>query len=336
MAPSAAVKIADGSGSFQNQGQGYIQELFPGDGVTFALQSESGIAPGQSWVLQFLSPDTPSLNGLTYRWSPSLPSGDQPSFTLPSGGFLARYVSSIVDSQNVLSQFVGLIFGLGNGGLITRLSAAGFTQPSVSSNVTAVMGTTAPLASGAILYIPVGGYYQVASVTDGVTAVLTNLGAVGNASPGASIPGKSEVMIAGPQGTPGSAGPAGTGTSIAAATSIAASGTVPSFGSGVNLIREDIDMSVASQITRTLSTPSAGCVYWIVLLNLGTTANVQPVLIAPSGGAPIQDPAQTGTKFGGFSSTAVACTQPGVYAWQRNAATGWVCITNPQNPGMAV
>ena len=60
VAPSALLAIQDGSGSVEDQGQGYIQELTPGDVAKFTLQSIAGITPLERWSLIFESPDTPN------------------------------------------------------------------------------------------------------------------------------------------------------------------------------------------------------------------------------------------------------------------------------------
>ena len=114
VAPSALLAIQDGSGSIENQGQGYIQQLTPGDVAKFTLQSIAGITPTMRWVLAFESPDTPNLNGLAFQWSPNN-SGNAPEFdvTLPPAGFTARYVTTIYDVQNAISQFTGTIFANG-------------------------------------------------------------------------------------------------------------------------------------------------------------------------------------------------------------------------------
>lgn len=139
-------------------------------------------------------------------------------------------------------------------------------------------------------------------------------------------------------GTPGPAGPAGTGTSIAATTNISTSGAIPAFGATPGIIRETIDMSTASQITRTLPAPGGatapnGSVYWLKVINLHTTANLAPVLVQPSGGAPIEDPSNPfNASAPGFAP--VACAYPGGnYIWQLNTARAWELLGFPQLPG---
>lgn len=87
---------------------------------------------------------------------------------------------------------------------------ASFTQPAVGSNVSALMANTAWLAPGGYVYVVGGGVYTVQGVPGGVTAVLTNTGAVGNASPGATVPSTSAVVASGPTGPKGDPGTNGT------------------------------------------------------------------------------------------------------------------------------
>lgn len=87
-----------------------------------------------------------------------------------------------------------------------------FTQPAVSSAVTATVGSTAWMAVGEIIFVTNGGYYKVASVIDAVTVSITNLGYTGNASPTALITAGGLVTpggVEGATGPAGSTGPAG-------------------------------------------------------------------------------------------------------------------------------
>lgn len=88
---------------------------------------------------------------------------------------------------------------------------AGFTQPSVGSNVTIAVSasgqyTAVWAVAGQTIYIAGGGYYEVISV--GATNAMTvkNLGYSGNASPTSTVTSGGKVSPAGPIGASGSAG----------------------------------------------------------------------------------------------------------------------------------
>lgn len=96
-----------------------------------------------------------------------------------------------------------------SGGTSYSTTGANFTQPSVSGTVNVTVGSTAWMSTGMIVYVPVGGYYSVSSITSGTVVVLENLGYTGNASPSTVINSGSAIGPAGLQGTPGSTGPTG-------------------------------------------------------------------------------------------------------------------------------
>lgn len=88
---------------------------------------------------------------------------------------------------------------------------AGFTQPSVGSNVTIAVSASGQYTAiwavaGQTIYIAGGGYYEVISV--GATNAMTvkNLGYSGNASPTSTVTSGGKVSPAGPIGASGSAG----------------------------------------------------------------------------------------------------------------------------------
>ena len=93
-------------------------------------------------------------------------------------------VTSVV-YDSVHGRNVVTIAGGGGGGSTTL--AANFTQPAVSSNVSATFSSTSLLAAGLGVFIAGGGYYQVVSVTDGTHAVIENLGYSGNATPTSTV-----------------------------------------------------------------------------------------------------------------------------------------------------
>lgn len=217
-------------------------------------------------------------------------------------------------------------------------TTAAFSMPTQNgvTTVTVAVANSQWLAIGGLVFIPVAGYMQVTGLPDATHMTVVNpVGYVGNAAPNTNIASGSSVQAAGVIGLQGPAGPTGSGTSIAAASSINTTGNVPNFGASPGIIREDIDMSAASQITRTLPTPANtpnGSVYWAKLINSVTTPTVKPVLFLPSGGMPLEDPNNPG---GPLTSSAVSCAVQGAsLAWQRNINTGWQLILFPQLPGV--
>lgn len=211
----------------------------------------------------------------------------------------------------------------------SSITTAPFTQPAANATVNVTLLENGWLTIGQYAFIASGGVYTVAAISvDGVTVTLTNTGATGNAAPTTVIPALSKITFsgatgpAGPQGiqgNQGAAGPAGTGTSIATATSIGTSGNVPNFGGSPGIIREDIDMSAASQITRTLPTPGNtpnGSIYAAKLINLGTTAQLQPVIFTCT--YAMEDPENPGT----LAATVKCAVLGDCIWWQRNSNTG--------------
>lgn len=190
--PSALLAIQDGSGAVENQGQGYIQQLVPGDIAKFTLQSIAGVLSSQRWVLSFESPDSPTLDSLVFSWSPD-GSGMAPEFdvNLPPGGFTSRYVTTIYDLQNAISQFTGEIIGIGGGGGGGgggTITTANFTQPAVGSSNPMIVGSTLGILAGASVSLVGGGRYAVVGAPSDLThLVALNLGTSGNATPGMTI-----------------------------------------------------------------------------------------------------------------------------------------------------
>lgn len=158
VAPSALLTIADGSGASQNQGQGYIQDLTPGDVATFTLQDTSGITPNMRWSLIFESQDASTIDGLSFSWSPPAAT---PAFAvqLPHGGFRARYITTIFDRQNVLSQFTGIIEGQAVTSSMAALvaSASGYGPlPGSGGDATAAIKGLMGDTTLRVMYIPEG------------------------------------------------------------------------------------------------------------------------------------------------------------------------------------
>lgn len=89
------------------------------------------------------------------------------------------------------------------------LLAATFTQPSVGGNVTVQVGSSAWIATTQMLFLPVGGYYQVLSMPDATHVQLVNQGYPENAAPGAGITSPKALSPAGARGAQGGQGDPG-------------------------------------------------------------------------------------------------------------------------------
>jgi hypothetical protein len=81
-----------------------------------------------------------------------------------------------------------------------------FVQPSIGSNVSVQVATTAFMVPSQTIFVAVGGYYAVASITSATIVVLTNLGYAGNAFPTVNIPFGGSVASSGIIGLTGSTG----------------------------------------------------------------------------------------------------------------------------------
>jgi len=155
-----------------------------------------------------------------------------------------------------------------------------FTQPSVSSTVSVTVSSTAWMGAGQAVYVVGGGYYQIASITDGTHVVLTNLGYTGNASPTSTVGWGAQVSPAGLRGLQGSNGAAGAaGTN--AYSSLSTVFTQPAVGSTVTVV---VSLSSFAVVGQVIYIQSAG--YYLVtavpnisqltVQNLGYTGNVSP------------------------------------------------------------
>lgn len=108
-AVSAAISIADGPASPVNQSNGQAQQIGSGDNATFALQNTSGVVAPNRWVILFTSPDSPTIQGRSFKWDGTAGNATF-SLLMPPGPFTGRYISTIYDAQqNPLSQVTGTI-----------------------------------------------------------------------------------------------------------------------------------------------------------------------------------------------------------------------------------
>lgn len=89
------------------------------------------------------------------------------------------------------------------------LLAATFTQPAVGGNVTVEVGNSEWIGVSQLLFLPVGGYYQVLAVPDVTHVQLVNQGYPENAAPGASVSSPKLLSPAGARGTQGGQGDPG-------------------------------------------------------------------------------------------------------------------------------
>jgi hypothetical protein len=181
-----------------------------------------------------------------------------------------------------------------------------FTQPAVNATVSVVVGKTAFMAVGQVLFVQGGGYYTVSSITDAVTVVLSNLGYVGNAAPGATVSASGGNVAVVPGGLAGAAG-------ANAYTATVASFTMPIANATVTVNVAATSFMAQGQI---LYIPTAG--YFsvsvvndathVVLTNLGYSGNASSGTSISSGApvipAGIQGSAGSGGGGGGTLSDA--------------------------------
>jgi hypothetical protein len=127
------------------------------------------------------------------------------------GGYSTIQSGATLFPQELILDFEGAGVSIAddavNGKTVVTISAGGagvghttasFAQPAVGANVTVPVDTTAMLTAGVTVYIAGGGWYTVASVTDGTHFVATNLGLLGNASPAATVTSPALVVPSGP------------------------------------------------------------------------------------------------------------------------------------------
>lgn len=313
-ATNALVSVSLNGGGFVPQANGAVLTVAPSVLLAFALQSTALI---QNWSLQLQDLDDPLLN-TPLSWNAgqfnSLP------FQLGPQPRRLAYISTVSDGSSGIASISGQVQAIFTGAAFT--TTGGFTQPAVGATVNAPVATSTWMAVGQVLVVgPTGGSYLVTAIPDGLHVTLQNLGYTGNAAPTSAIPNGSNVACGGLQGQIGNQGTPGAGTTMPVATEVSSSGTV---GAG-RWIRENIDMSAASQITRTMqAAPSAGDVYEVAFINAGTTAQIQPVIFAS--GALKQDPENAGLS-NAFTTNAVKYAIPGSsLCWQWSATWGWVLI----------
>jgi len=200
-----------------------------------------------------------------------------------TSGYTQIKVGSTLFPSAKLLELVGGVSGAddpSNGGtLVTIASGATFTattasfvQPASGSNVTVPVTSTAFLVAGLDIFIQGGGYYSVASVTDGTHFVATNLGTTGNASPGATIPSAALVIPSGPNNVSS----AGYGA--------------PIVSSGGTLVLTNLNrwgLFIAGDTVTIPAAPTAGLDFLLThdqIRSLTTLADV-PVTIQRGGGA---------------------------------------------------
>lgn len=181
-------------------------------------------------------------------------------------------------SGGVWSTFISLIGATGATGQGSfSLTTSSYVQPSISSTVSVSVTSTSWLAVGQIVYITVGGYYQVSSITNSTTVVLTNLGYIGNASPSTTVTINKSVVSSGQKGDNGTNGINGQG----AYATTTASYTQPSIGSNVTVsVSSTVWMAVGQLLFITnggdyeiISITNSTTV---VLKNLGYSNSVSP------------------------------------------------------------
>lgn len=149
------------------------------------------------------------------------------------------------------------------------VTSANFVQPTVGATVSVTLLTTLGLVVGQIDFIQGGGYYQVASITSGIVAVLTSLGYPGDASPGTTITAGAAVSVSGPRGPAGTAGTNGTNGKNGF-TTLNASFVQPASGANVSATLVDTSsLAVGEPIFI-----ATGGSYAVVSVDSGTTATI--------------------------------------------------------------
>lgn len=196
--------------------------------------------------------------------------------------------------------------GAGGAGLnaFTTL-ISNFIQPAVSSNVTIVVGTTAWMVAGQVIYIAGGGYYTVFSITDLTHAVVTNLGYAGNASVGATVVGSGTQGI-GPAGVIGSTGASAYTTTTANFTQPAALTSVSITVGSTAFLLQNQNIFIGGAGYFSVSNIVDGT--HITAINLGSPGNVTSGTVINSG-AGVTIAGSTGPAVntsGGFSTAADA------------------------------
>ena len=200
-----------------------------GNFVVCAVTTVSGAAVGGYVTVSTLG--TLQIGGITTSGSTSLSLQNNGSGGNAASGTIAPVGSSVVSS--------GPPGPSGTTGVNAYATTSGnFTQPAVSSSVTVslIPGATW-MAVGQPVYIATGGLYTVSSTTS-TSAVLTNTGAVGNASPGATVSSGAQVTpsgLTGPAGTSGvtwAADLAGSSSSSQTVVALSSASVIPVSGPG--------------------------------------------------------------------------------------------------------
>lgn len=119
--------------------------------------------------------------------------------TLRNDGASGNAAPGTLINSGVKVSPSGLTGEAGSNALVTQL-AASFTQPAINSSVTITVQDTSFLSAGAYIYIPGGGFYIITTIVNSTSLTITNLGVVGNTTPGATV--NSLVLIC-PSGKPG-------------------------------------------------------------------------------------------------------------------------------------
>lgn len=127
--------------------------------------------------------------------------------------------------------------GAAGAGAFTTVTTA-FTVPAINSSVAVVVGSTAWMAVGQIIFIQSAGSYRVASITDLTDASLTNLGYTGNATAGTVIASANRITAGGLQGPAGAIGSGVTSVALSVPSGFTVSGSPITSAGTIALISD--------------------------------------------------------------------------------------------------
>lgn len=216
------------------------------------------------------------------------------------------------------------------GSAFSTATTAAFNAPAVGNSAPVSMTTTAGLASGVMLYINGAGYYQVASVTSGTVAQLTNTGISGNYAPGSNVPSGAAVLGVGPQGPTGSQGAIGPAGPVGpnAYTTLTSSFTVPAPGaSAVAQVGNSAWIVLDAYIWLAGAAPNVAGIFQVTAINVNAVTLLNPswstlagggVAVAGSLVSAAGAPGPAGPA--GVTGPPGAIGPPGAAAWSRTTA----------------
>jgi hypothetical protein len=257
-------------------------------GVTIAIGSTAWLATGQ--IIYIATAGYLQVSSIT----------NATQFLATNLNYTGNAAASTTIAANSAVSPGGMIGPTGSGAAgkdaFTTLTNS-FTQPAISATVSVVVGKTAFMAIGQVLFVQGGGYYSVSTITDAVTVVLTNLGYTGNAAVGSTVSAGSGNIAVVPAGL---AGPTGT----SAYTTTSASFTMPTVGNSVTVAVVSTGfmvngLSVFVQGAGYFTVASVTDATHVVLTNQGVPGNIVSGNTIASGAGVVSAGAQGSAGSGG-------------------------------------